>query len=315
MGIRVYHSIESYEAGPSPVATIGTFDGLHIGHRKILARLREAAQQQGGETVLISFHPHPRQVLFPEKGPLPQLQSLDEKIAGLEALGLDKLLLIPFTLDFAQTTSVQFIEQVLVQCVKIHTLVIGHDHHFGKNRSGGIEELSAYAPRLGYQLEQIPAQMVDDAQVSSTKIRQALLAGDPETAARYLGYAYRLQGEVMHGEKMGRKLGFPTANLRIADPLKLIPANGVYFVRVSEAGKGPLRFGLMNIGVKPTVGEHTRGVEVWLYDFDGDLYGRMLELEVLHYLRPELKFNSLDELIAAMQRDKSAGEALIARYT
>lgn len=300
--MKVYRSLAEYEAGPHTVATIGTFDGVHIGHRVILNRIREAAREIGGESVLISFHPHPRLVLFPENNPLRLLQTLEEKIETLQKIGLDKLLLIPFTKEFSRTSSKAFIRDILVDTVKIEKIVIGYDHHFGKNRTGGIEELRKYAPLYGYSVEEIPPQAIDDANVSSTKIRRALLEGDIDTANRYLGYAYPLSGEVIEGEKLGRQLGYPTANLRPLDPHKLIPADGVYFVRVVlDNFRG---FGMMSIGSKPTLGAHQRAYEVHIFDFDADIYGKIVKVAFLKWVRPQQKFESLEALIRAIDQDK-----------
>ncbi len=311
--MKVYRSLEEYEAGDRAVATIGTFDGVHIGHRTILERLIQSAQAIQGESILISFHPHPRLVLFPENNPLRLLHTLDEKIALLDEIGLDKLLLIPFTREFSRMSSKAFIRQVLVDTVKIKKIIIGYDHHFGKNRAGGIEELQEYAPNWKYDVEEIPAQSIDDANVSSTQIRNALKAGDVNTAAKYLGYHYSFAGEVVHGEKQGRLLGFPTANIAPEEARKVIPANGVYFVRVILPS-GERKFGLISIGVKPTMGEFQRSQEVWIYDYEGDLYGQNIRVEMLEWMRGEEKFDSLDALIEQMNLDKAKGYALMEKY-
>lgn len=333
--MKVYHSLEHYDRGDKTVATIGTFDGVHIGHQTILKRLKTRAAAIGGETVLISFHPHPRLVLFPENNPLRLLHALEEKIAYLEKLGLDKLLLIPFTKDFSRTPSKAFIEDILVKTIGIHTIIIGYDHHFGKNRTGGIEELRELSHKFRYEVEEIPAQAIDDANVSSTKIRKALLEGDIHTANKYLGYAYPITGKVIHGEKQGRKLGYPTANIQPLNVRKLIPADGIYFVRVSlpstiqQAQNGilahppqkhqvhlapPTHYGLMNIGKKPTMGEFERTHEVFILDFQGDLYDKVIRVELLDYMRGEKKFDSLEALIQAMDKDKARALELIKRY-
>ncbi|MEL6590290.1 MAG: bifunctional riboflavin kinase/FAD synthetase [Bacteroidota bacterium] len=308
--MKVYRSLEAYEAGPHSVATIGTFDGVHIGHRTILQRLIESARAIEGESILISFHPHPRLVLFPENNPLRLLHTLDEKIALLDEIGLDKLLLIPFTREFSRLSSKAFIRDVLVDTVQIQKIIIGYDHHFGKNRTGGIEELQEYAPLWKYEVEEIPAQSIDDAKVSSTQIRNALKGGDVRTAAKYLGYHYSFAGEVVHGEKQGRLLGFPTANIQPENERKLIPANGVYFARVTLPS-GERKFGLISIGVKPTMGEFQRSQEVWIYDFEGDLYGQHIRVEMLEWLRGEEKFDGLEALIAQMNLDKAKGYTLM----
>lgn len=315
--MQVYRSLEAYQQGTNTIATIGTFDGLHIGHTTILKQLIQVARDKGGESVLISFYPHPRLVLFPENNPLRLLQSLEEKIAMLEAMGLDKLLLVPFTREFSRTSSRMFIEDILYKTVGIRHIIIGYDHHFGKNRTGGIEELRQYAAHYNYTVQEIPAQMIDEANVSSTKIRHALEAGDVETANKFLGYTYPLIGTVIHGEKQGRQLGYPTANIRPSEPWKLIPANGIYFVRVliPAWGRHQLRyFGLMNIGHKPTMGEFERGIEVYLYDFEGDLYDHEIRVECLAFIREEKKFDSLKALIRAMDGDKARGYELMEHF-
>jgi riboflavin kinase/FMN adenylyltransferase len=300
--MKVFHSLAAYQASPSTVATIGTFDGVHIGHRAILSRIIDAARSRNGEAVLISFYPHPRLVLFPENNPLRLLHTLDEKIEMLRAIGLDKLLLIPFTREFSRLPSKQFVQQVLIDTVQVDQLIIGYDHRFGKNRTGGLEELQELAPQFGYVVEEIPAQSIDEAKISSTKIRKALQEGDVQSARKYLGYPYSFAGEVIHGEKAGRTLGYPTANLAPEDPIKLIPGHGVYFVRATV--RGQLYYGMMNIGVKPTMGAFTQTQEVYLFDFDQDIYGESLRVTFLEHLRGEKKFDSLASLIQAMNADR-----------
>ena len=301
--MKVYRSVEAFEKGNNTIATIGTFDGVHIGHQTILNRIIQLAKRVEGESVLISFYPHPRLVLFPENNPLKLLHTLEERIATLEKLGLDKLLLIPFTKDFSRTPSKAFIRDVLVEGVGIHTIVIGYDHHFGKNRTGGIEELRSFSSQYEYEVEEIPAQSINEANISSTKIRRALESGEVDVANTYLGYNYGFSGTVVHGEKQGRKLGYPTANMDPQEKTKLIPCDGIYLVRVFAEGQE--YFGLMNIGKKPTMGEFERSQEVFIMDFSGDLYDKTIRVEFLRYLRGEKKFNSLDELIAAMNQDKA----------
>ncbi len=301
--MQVFYNIDDFVYQKPVVATIGTFDGVHLGHKKILQRLKDIAAEIGGEAVLISFNPHPRLVLFPDKAPILLLQNIQEKIEVLERFGIDKLLLIPFTKDFSQTSSDTFIRKILVEKVGISSLVIGYDHHFGANRSGDIHELRQYAKECNYEVEEIPAQAIDNANVSSTKIRQALLEGDIQTANAFLGYAFRFSGKVIHGEKQGRLLGYPTANLDLQDKYKLIPANGIYFVRVWY--QNVAYFGMMSIGFKPTMGEFERGIEVNIFDFEQDIYDKMLTIEVLQYIRSEAKFDSLQALIQAIDGDKA----------
>ncbi len=308
--MKVYHSIESYVQGPHPVVTIGTFDGVHLGHRQILDRVIQEARQQAGEAVLLTFHPHPRLVLFPEDNPLRLLHTLEEKISLLEKAGLDKLLVIPFTREFSRLTSDLFMRDILVKAVGMKKIVIGYDHHFGKNREGGLDDLRRGGASLDFEVEEIPAHAIDNANVSSTKVRHALQEGDIETATSYLGYAYPLTGKVIRGQQLGRQLGWPTANLHPVDALKLIPAEGVYLVRSSWDGQ--IHHGMLNIGRKPTVGSHfPLGIEVNFFDFEGDLYDRELTVEFVAFIRPDRKFGSLEELKAAIAGDKEACLALL----
>lgn len=308
--MRVFTRLQDYAQGPRAAATIGTFDGVHLGHQKILGRLLDAARAIDGESVVISFHPHPRLVLSPQDHSLRLLQSIEEKIAALEAVGIDKLLLIPFTQSFSELTSQQFIQQVLIDTVGIQRIVIGYDHHFGKDRKGGLRELEAAADTFAFQVEEIPAEQIDNANVSSTKIRHALATGDLHTAQRFLGYHYGLTGTVVHGQQLGRTLGYPTANIRPSDPYKLIPGEGVYLCRVTVGGRA--HFGMGNVGKKPTVGsDFPLGIEVHLFDFAGDLYDQTVQVEFLEWIRADEKFDSLDALIAALARDQAASYALI----
>jgi riboflavin kinase / FMN adenylyltransferase len=308
--MKVFRSLDSFEKGTQSVATIGTFDGVHLGHKKILGRLIAAARDIGGESVVISFHPHPRRVLRPEDNSLRMLQSIDERISALEAIGIDKLLLIPFTVEFAQQDSSQFILEILVKLVGMKRIVIGYDHHFGKNRGGGIKELELGARQYGYAVEEIPVQQIDNANVSSTKARKAILLGDLETARKFLGYDYSLSGKVIEGQKIGRSIGYPTANILPDDPWKLIPAEGVYLAQLWVNGQ--MHTGMLNIGRKPTVGDHfPLGIEIHLFDFEQDIYGKSVRVEFLQWIRPDMKFASLEELIQALQHDREISLSLI----
>ncbi|MEZ4829063.1 MAG: bifunctional riboflavin kinase/FAD synthetase [Bacteroidia bacterium] len=311
--MEVYRSLESFIKNGPTVATIGTFDGVHLGHRVILDRLKASAREESSRSLVITFHPHPRLVLFPENNPLRLLQTLEEKIETLESIGIDKVLVIPFSKDFSRIPSKAFIRDILIQTADIRKIIIGYDHKFGKNRTGGIEELRELADEGNYKVEEIPAQTIDNANISSTKIRKALAEGDATAANLYLGYPYSFAGTVIHGEKQGRKLGFPTANIDPEDPRKLIPRDGIYFVQAKVEGEN--HWGLMSIGKKPTMGEFERSQEVWLYNFDRDIYGKNIRVNVLEWMRGEEKFDSLDALIAAMNRDKQIGEELIQKFS
>ena len=300
--MKVFRSLEEYQKGNNTVATIGTYDGVHVGHRKILSRLQESAKSVNGETCIISFHPHPRLVLFPKDNPLRLLQTIDEKIATLESYGIDKLMLVPFTREFSRTTSEDFIRRILVETIGIRRIVIGYDHQFGKNREGSLEDLQKGSTQFGYEVEEIPAHQIDNAKVSSTKIRNALLEGNVSHAATYLSYPYQITGKVRKGEQLGRTIGYPTANILPNDPLKLIPSNGVYFVEVIV--DGTRHYGMMNVGTKPTVGEFERGIEVNIFDFDQDIYDQDITVVFRQWLRPELKFKSMEEMITAIEGDQ-----------
>jgi len=300
--MKVYRSLETYEKGEKPVATIGTFDGVHFGHQIILNNVIQSARSIGGESVVISFDPHPRLFLYPDDNPMRLLQTVEEKIERMDLLGIDKLLLIPFDKRFSRLTSHQFIEQILVETVGIQKIVIGYDHRFGKNRTGSIEELREYGGRHGYEVEEIPAQEINDAKVSSTKVRRALEEGDIATANEYLGYAYPVSGKVIEGEQLGRKLGYPTANVMPEDRYKLIPADGVYLASIEV--RGTIYHGMLNVGKKPTVGTFPRGIEINIFDFSEDIYGETVTIRFLDWIRPDRKFDSLEALVAAIDQDK-----------
>lgn len=300
--MKVYTDIEQFKGVKFPVVTSGTFDGVHLGHRQIINRLKEIAKVAGGETVLLTFYPHPRMVLFPDDNELKLLNSQEEKVKLLEKLGIDHLIIYPFTKEFSRLTSVKFIRDILVN--KIHTkkLVIGYNHHFGRNREGSFENLKESGPVYGFEVEEIPAQDIDHVEISSTKIRKALQGGDIRTANLFLDYPYAFTGRVVKGKQLGRTLGYPTANLEIADKYKLIPANGIYVVQVDYNGK---RYkGMMSIGLNPTTGGTTRTIEVNILDFDKDIYGENISVSFVEKIRDEEKFESLEKLKVQLGKDK-----------
>ncbi|TGE16281.1 bifunctional riboflavin kinase/FAD synthetase [Hymenobacter elongatus] len=288
--------------------TTGTFDGVHLGHQKILRRLLEVARQTGGPSVVITYWPHPRLVLapplaHPQPLDLHLLSTLDERIEYLEKFGVDYLLIVRFTKEFSELSSEEYIQQLLLDTVGTRKLVIGYDHRFGKNREGGFEYLSQNADRYGMEVEEIPREDVAAVGVSSTRIRRALEAGDILTANRYLGYSYPLTGLVVQGQQLGRTIGYPTANLQLPEPLKQIPARGVYAV-LATTQAGTVEPGMLNIGVRPTVGGAlAQTIEVHLLDFTGDLYGQLLTLQLVARLRDEQKFSGLDALKAQLAQD------------
>ncbi|OGX88445.1 riboflavin biosynthesis protein RibF [Hymenobacter lapidarius] len=299
------------------VVTSGTFDGVHVGHQRILGRLREVAQASGGPSVVITYWPHPRLVLgpppsHPELLELQLLNTLDERIEKLAGFGVDYLLIVPFTREFAQWTSEEYIQNLLLKTVGAKQLVIGYDHRFGKNREGGFDYLSQHAARYGLRVEEIKREDVDAVGVSSTRIRQALRQGDIATANRYLGYHYPLTGLVVHGQKLGRTIGYPTANLATTEPLKLVPAQGIYAVWATTAA-GTRHRGMLSIGVRPTIGHDlAQTVEVNLLDFSGDLYDQLLTLEFVAWLRGEEKYDGLGALTAQLSLDAQATRQALA---
>jgi riboflavin kinase/FMN adenylyltransferase len=306
--MHIIHDPAQFPHLGNAVVTSGTFDGVHLGHQQILRRLREAAEQSAGPAVVITYWPHPRLVLapppsHPEPLDLQLLNTLDERIQKLAEFGVDYLLIVPFTREFAAWTSEEYIQNILLRTVGTRKLVIGYDHRFGKNREGGFEYLSRNADRYGMSVEEIPREDVDAVGVSSTRIRRALEGGDVLTANRYLGYGYPLTGTVVKGRQLGRTLGWPTANIVSDEPLKLVPARGVYAVMATTAA-GTHHPAMLNIGVRPTVGgDPTQTVEAHLLDFEGDLYDQPLRVEFIARLRDEQKFDGLDALKAQLARD------------
>ncbi|MCB2378246.1 bifunctional riboflavin kinase/FAD synthetase [Hymenobacter sp. BT635] len=306
--MEVFHDPAQFPHLGNAAVTTGTFDGVHLGHQKILRRLLEVAQHSGGPSVVITYWPHPRLVLAPPLShPQPLniqlLSSLEERSRQLADFGVDYLLIVPFTKEFSELTSEQYIQHILLDTVGTKKLVIGYDHRFGKNREGSFEYLSQHAERYGMEVEEIPREDVDAVAVSSTRIRRALEQGDILTANRYLGYSYPLTGTVVRGKQLGRTIGFPTANMRVEEPLKLVPARGVYAVMATTAA-GTHHQAMLNIGVRPTVsGGLDQTIETHLLDFDGDLYDQSLTVQLVARLRDEQKFNGLDELKAQLAKD------------
>lgn len=302
--MKVYESIESFEKLSHAVVTPGTFDGVHKGHRKILSRLKERAEKSGGESVLLTFHPHPRIVLQGEDTNLRLLTTLDEKTELLREAGINHFIIHPFTLDFSRTSVVHYVRDMLVGQIGMKQLVIGYDHHFGRNREGNLENLLELAPLYEFEIEEIPAQEIDDVNVSSTKIRKALVAGDVELAHQYLGYSYKLTGIVVAGKQMGRKMGFPTANISVKHPLKMIPGRGVYAVRVFF--ESDVFDGMLNIGVRPTVDQHSdeQTIEVHILGLDKELYNQAITVEFVARIRDEIRFENTEALKSRLKEDR-----------
>lgn len=302
--MRIFTDFDELENIPNPVLTIGTFDGVHLGHQKIISQLNEAAEKIDGESVLFTFYPHPRMVLFPDSHGLKLLQTQVEKLDKLKRMGLKNVIVFPFTKEFSRLTAETFVRDMLVHKLNVKKIVVGYDHQFGKNREGSLELLKTMGPMFEFDVQEIPAQDIDDVNVSSTKIRNAILAGDIETANTYLGEAFELSGTVIKGDQIGRKIGYPTANIDIDSEIKIIPAKGVYAVQV-ELDNGESKLGMMNIGIRPTITENPYiSLEVYLLDFSGDLYNQNIRVRFLSKLRDEVKFDSLTELKNQLEKDE-----------
>jgi riboflavin kinase / FMN adenylyltransferase len=302
--MKIYEGIEELVPLLNPVVTSGTFDGVHLGHQKILKRIREIADQSGGETVLITFWPHPRLILYPEEHNLRLLSTFEEKTRLLREMGVDHLLTIPFTKEFSELSSAEFIQEIIIDKIRTKKLVIGYDHRFGKNREGGFAYLKENQQNFGFELEEIPREDIDNIGISSSKIRRALEEGHVRTATEYLGRNYELNGIIIKGQQLGRSIGFPTANIHIPHDYKLVPSDGVYAVHVNV--EGAFYSGMLNIGMRPTVNGNSRTIEVNLFDFQDDLYDKRITVLLKEYLRPEMKFDDLDALKRQLQMDKQA---------
>jgi riboflavin kinase/FMN adenylyltransferase len=300
--MKVYRSLDELPKIKNAIVTQGTFDGVHAAHKVILNRLKQIAKEKNGETVVMTFDPHPRMVLFPDDHGLKLLHTLDEKILALENEGVDHLIIIPFTKEFSRLTSMQFIRDIMVNKMGTKVLVIGYNHRFGKNREGSFEHLKEYSSLYGFEVEEIPEHDIDEISVSSTRIRKALDEGDVKLASKYLGKPYVVNGTVIKGRQLGRNIGFPTANIKVEDINKQIPADGVYAVKVFINSRTIL--GMLNSGVRPTVDGLTHAVEVHLFDFDEDLYNTTLSIAFVDKLRNEMKFENLQALTNQLENDK-----------
>lgn len=300
--MQVHYGITDIQI-TAPVVTMGSFDGVHKGHVQVIGNLKQVAAELGGESVIISFEPHPREVLYPlEKRP-GILTTLEEKIGILQAHGVDHLIILPFTEELANLSYSDFVKRILVDRLGIKGLVVGYDHRFGKNREGSFEVLKAIAGEYRFYLEQEHAYEENEVNISSTKIRTALELGNIALVREFLGYDYPISGKVVHGDKIGRTIGFPTANLQLEDERKLLPASGVYAVRVSV--DGVMYGGMLNIGVRPTVSRSgIVRLEVNIFDFHSEIYDKTISVFLLARVRGERKFNDVDELSAQLKTDK-----------
>ena len=309
--MQVHFQLNNLPRFVNPVLTIGTFDGVHSGHLAILNELLQQAKAIAGETIVITFHPTPRRILNNADAPA-LLTSLDERIERFQRLGIDHLVVVPFDPAFSEMKAEEYIEQFIVAYFHPKLIIIGNDHHFGKSRSGDFSLLSKLGTEFGYQVMEIPEQVLNASRVSSTNIRHALLSGDIKLANQLLTYPYQLTGKVVVGDKLGRTLGFPTANLAINDSDKLIPASGVYGVDVQLfSGEQNRDFhGMMNIGYRPTVNGKERRIEVHIFAFDEDIYNQTLRVSLIAHTRKEMKFSGLEALKEQLHKDKAEISAL-----
>ena len=310
--MKIFHSINDFKSTKKTIVTIGTFDGVHIGHQKIIEKLIQNATEYNYESLILTFFPHPRMVLQ-EGSDIKLLNTIDEKSVLLEKMGLENLVIHPFDKEFSRLTAEEFVKTILVDIFNIKKIIIGHDHRFGRNRTADISDLELFGKQFGFEVEQISAQEIDAVSISSTKIRNAIIEGNMAVANEYLGYNYLLTGIVIQGKQLGRTIGFPTANLKIEEDYKLIPKNGVYVVKSNINQKTV--FGVMNIGKNPTVNGEYLSIEVHFIDFDGDLYNSKIEISVLERIRDEQKFDSIELLKTQIQKDKNVAISIVLKIT
>ena len=304
--LNIYSSIHDFSTSKKTVFTLGTFDGVHVGHTKIIERLLNASSDDE-QSLVLTFFPHPRMVLQ-EESDIKLLNTIEERTKLLEKAGLQNLIIHPFDQAFSRLSAEEFVKNILVDIFNIKKIIIGHDHRFGRNRTANIDDLILYGKEFGFEVEQISAQEIDEVSISSTKIRNALNEGKIALANEYLGYNYLFSGTVIHGKKLGRTIGFPTANLKIEESYKLIPAIGVYAVKCTVGTKTVN--GMLNIGTNPTVDGQNTSIEVHLFDFQEDLYDKKITVELIKRIRDEQKFASVDELKQQLHKDKVFAEQL-----
>lgn len=308
--LKIFHSIKDFSSTKKTILTLGTFDGVHIGHKKILKKLIQNTQNNEFESLVLTFFPHPRMVLETQSN-IKLLNTIAEKTSLLEAIGIDNLVVHPFDKAFSQLSAEEFVRSILVDQFQIHKIIIGYDHRFGRNRTADINDLIGFGEKYGFEVEQISVKELNDISVSSTKIRTAIGQGNMSLANSYLGYDYFLSGKVVEGKRLGRTIGFPTANLQINGDYKLIPLNGVYVVKSILAGQTV--FGMMNIGFNPTVGGDKQTIEIHYFDFEANLYQQEIEVSILHYIRAEQKFESVALLQQQLNKDKKTAIDFIER--
>ncbi len=325
--MKIYHQLSDFKKLNHAVVTIGTFDGVHYGHQKIVKRLCELAKSSGGESVILTFFPHPRMIIDPENHELKLINTIKEKAEILAGLGVDHLIITPFTRDFSNLSAADYIKNILIDTIGTKHIIVGYDHRFGKDRKGGMAELEEFSRMYGYAIEEIPEQDINDVAVSSTKIRTALLDGNVSLAAKYLGYHFSISGPVIKGDKIGRTIGFPTANIFVEETYKLIPSDGIYAVTIemSEAAHPQDQEtelsstvstyrGMAYIGQRPTINGMTRNIEVNIFDFNREIYGQTIKMNFLKFLRHDVKFTGLEALTIQLHQDKEDTLSFFSAY-
>ena len=308
--MEIIKNSSNFSSSEQTFVTIGTFDGVHYGHQQIIEKLVSEAKKANKKSVVLTFFPHPRMVLQKDNS-LELINTIDERATLLEKTGLDYLIIHPFSKEFSKMSALEFVRDILVNQLNISKLIIGYDHHFGKNREGNITQLTEYSHVYDFIVEEIPAQDIDNVSISSTKVRRALHAGSLKTANNYLGYNFMLNGTVVNGKKLGGTIGYPTANIDVKETYKLIPKTGVYVVK-STIDKKTV-YGMMNIGSRPTVDGNHQTIEVHFFDFNQDLYNQNLTIELMYFLRDEHKFDSIDSLVHQLEKDEETARNYIQR--
>lgn len=307
--MNIYNNINDFKRLENAVVTIGTFDGVHTGHRKIISDLKSLAAETGGETVVLTFFPHPRMILHPEDESIKMINTIDEKAEMLEELGIDHLIITPFSRDFSNQTAEEYIRDILVDKIGTKKIVIGYDHRFGKDRQGGLADLQRLGPVYGFDVVEIPEQDIYEVAISSTRVREALLNGAIELANTFLSYPFFITGKVVRGDQLGRTIGYPTANIVIEEKYKLIPLDGIFAVKVKTGGE--TYKGMAYIGTRPTVNGVTRNIEVNIFNFDKEIYNEQIRIEFYNFVRDDMKFDSLDGLKEQIGKDKKDVLALL----
>ena len=308
--MKTFNSISDFTSSKKSIVTIGTFDGVHIGHKKILEKLIQYASADNCESVVLTFFPHPRMVLQ-EDSDIKLLNTVEEKIILLEKAGIENIIIHPFNQEFSRLTAEEFVKTILVDKLNIKKIIIGYDHRFGRNRTANIDDLIEFGEIYNFEVEQIWAQEVNEIAISSTKIRNAIIDGNISLAKNYLGYNYFFSGTVVQGKQLGRTIGYPTANIEIKENYKLIPKNGVYIVKGFLGER--ILFGMMNIGNRPTVDGNHQTIEVNFFDFDEDIYNQTIQITLLERIRDEIKFNSLNELKEQLSKDRQTSQLYISK--